>query len=163
RLLAMERRPHASRPGDIDRVLALGLAGRYVEARGILDDLRAGARLPAFAAWLQMITAWIDRRPGGVLAAVETLGGLTIAEGPEPLFQVGWLLCDLGEHAQGVGYVGRAVDRGYYAAPTLAASPAFDGLREAPAFREVLADAEAGRAKALAAYREAGGEMLLGL
>src|SRR5262249_49522897 len=49
RLLAMERRPHASRPGDIDRVLALGLAGRYVEARGILDDLRAGARLPAFA------------------------------------------------------------------------------------------------------------------
>ena len=62
-----------------------------------------------------------------------------------------------------MAFLRRAVDRGYYAAPTLAASPAFDGLREHPAFLAVVADAEAGRGKALAAYREAGGEELLGM
>ena len=73
------------------------------------------------------------------------------------------MLSNLGDREHGVAFLRRAVDRGFYAAPTLAASPAFDGLREDPAFIEVLAHAEAGRAKALAAYREAGGEELLGM
>jgi eukaryotic-like serine/threonine-protein kinase len=162
RLLAMERLPNASRGDDIDRAMALGLAGRREEARRILDELRSAARLPAFVAWLQTLTAWIDRRTEDVLAGVEPLGGLTIAEDPEALFQVGWMLCDLGEHARGVGYLGRAVERGYYAAPTLTTSPAFEGVREDPAFLAVRANAEAGRAKALVAYRETGGERLLG-
>lgn len=143
--------------------MALGLAGRYEEARRILDDLRVGMRSPAFTAWLSALAAWIDRRPEGVLAGVQALEGMTIAEDPEGLFQVGWMLSDLGEREQGVGFLRRAIDRGFYAAPTLAASPAFDGLREDPAFRAVLADAEAGRGKGLAAYREAGGEELLGM
>ena len=163
RLLALDRLPHPSRGADIDRAMALGLAGRYEEARRILDDLRAGALLPAWVAWLQAITAWIDRRPEGVLAGIQALDGMTIAEDPEGLFQVGWMLSDLGEREHGVAFLRRAVDRGFYAAPTLAASPAFDGLREDPAFLAVLADAEAGRGKALAAYREAGGEELLGM
>jgi hypothetical protein len=73
------------------------------------------------------------------------------------------MLSDLGDRENGVAFLRRAVDRGFYAAPTMAASPAFDGLREDPAFLAVLADAEAGRGKALAAYREAGGEELLGV
>jgi hypothetical protein len=107
--------------------------------------------------------AWIDRRPEGVLAGVQAFDGMTIAEDPEGLFQVGWMLSDLGDREQAVVFLRRAIDRGYYVAPTLAASPAFDGLRKDPAFLAVLADAEAGRGKALAAYREAGGEELLGL
>ena len=38
----------------------------------------------------------------------------------------------------------------------------FDALRSNPVFQSVLADAEAGSARALAAFREAGGEQLLG-
>jgi hypothetical protein len=143
--------------------MALGLAGRYAEARRILDDLRAGALLPAWKGWLDAITAWVDRRPEGVLAGIQALEGLTIAEDPEGLFQLGWMFSDLGERSEGVRFLRRAVDRGFYAAPTLAASPAFDGLRGDPAFLAVLAEAEAGRGKALAAYREAGGEELLGM
>jgi len=163
RLLALEGPAHASRGRDLDRAMALGLAGRYDEARRILDDLRAGALLPAWKAWLQAITAWVDRQPEGVLAGIQALEGLTIAEDPEGLFQVGWMFSDLGERGHAVVFLRRAVDRGFYAAPTMAASPAFDVLREDPAFLEVLALAEAGRGKALAAYREAGGEELLGM
>ena len=47
-------------------------------------------------------------------------------------------------------------------APTLADSRQFDALRGDPAFQELLAEAEAGRQQALAAFRERGGERLLG-
>src|SRR4029453_8209958 len=163
RLLALERLPHPSRGDDIDRAMALGLAGRYAEARRILDELRAGALLPAWKGWLQAITAWVDPQPEGVLGGIQALDGKTIAEDPEGLFQVGWMLSDLGEREHGVRFLRRAVDRGFYAAPTMVASPAFDVLREDPGFLAVLADAEAARGKALAAYREAGGEELLGI
>ena len=47
-------------------------------------------------------------------------------------------------------------------APTLSGSRQFDALRNDPAFQALLAEAEAGRRDALAAFREAGGERLLG-
>jgi len=47
-------------------------------------------------------------------------------------------------------------------ADTLARSRHFDALRGDTGFKEVLALAEAGRERALAAFREAGGERMLG-
>ncbi len=70
------------------------------------------------------------------------------------------LLCDVGEHVRGLEYLQRAVARGYFVA-TLARWPQFDALRGEPAFRTLLAEAEAGRQQALDAFREAGGELLL--
>ena len=81
---------------------------------------------------------------------------------PEAIFQIGWLVCDAGEHQRGVADMRRAVEQGYTVAPTLAASPSFDPVRSDPAFQELLALAEAGRQQALAAFRENGGERLLG-
>ncbi len=52
--------------------------------------------------------------------------------------------------------------KGYFVAPTLTHWPQFDRLRGEPRFQALLASAEAGRARALAAFREAGGERLLG-
>ena len=46
---------------------------------------------------------------------------------------------------------------------TLAARPQFDALRGRADFKGILADAEAGRRRALATFREAGGEALLGI
>jgi len=47
-------------------------------------------------------------------------------------------------------------------APTLAGSRQFDAMRNDSAFQALLAQAEASRLGALAAFRQAGGERLLG-
>ena len=90
------------------------------------------------------------------------LGALKIQDDPEAIFQEGWMLCDVGEHERGLADLERAVAKGYFVAPTLTARPQFDPLRGEPRFQALLADAEAGRARALAAFRDAGGERLLG-
>ena len=61
----------------------------------------------------------------------------------------------------GLPYLRRAVAKGYFAAPTLANSRHFDALRSNPEFQTLLAEAEAGRQEALAAFRDAGGDRLL--
>jgi hypothetical protein len=143
-------------------VIALGLAGRRDEARRSHDEPRAAAQLPAFQAYADALGAWLDRRPAEMLANVQALGALRIMEDPEALFQMGWLLCDVGEHERGLAEVRRAVAKGYSVAPTLSASRAFDAVRGDPTFQELLAQAETGRQHALAAFRENGGERLLG-
>ena len=56
----------------------------------------------------------------------------------------------------------RAVAKGYFAVTTLSNSPQFDALRDDPAFRALVGDAQTARERALAAFREGGGELLLG-
>jgi hypothetical protein len=86
---------------------------------------------------------------------------LKIFDDPEAIFQEGWMFCDLGQHARGLEYLQRAIGRGYFAAPTLGAWPQFDALREVSAFQALLATAEAGRQRALTAFRDTAGEVLL--
>jgi eukaryotic-like serine/threonine-protein kinase len=152
-------------PGGADagiRVIGLGLAGRRDEARRALDDLRQEARIPSFRLWTEALIAWLDRRPADMLAGVSALGALKIMEDPEAIFQMGWLLCDVGEPERGLDPLQRAVAKGYTVAATLSSSPAFDVLRSHPGFQQVVAEAEAGRQQALAAFVESGGERLLG-
>jgi serine/threonine-protein kinase len=162
RLLATEP-PAASAGADsVLKVIGLGLAGRRDEALRSLDGHRKAAQLRSFHAYADSLQAWLERRPGDLLATVSSLSELTIMADPEALFQMGWLLCDVGEHERGLIQVRRALDKGYSVAPTLAGSPAFDALRGDPAFEALLAQAEAGRGEALRAFRENGGERLLG-
>ena len=70
--------------------------------------------------------------------------------------------CDAGDYERGLDYLQRAVEKGYFVAPTLAAAPAFDSLRSDSRFKAVLLSAERGREQALDAFREQGGERLLG-
>ncbi len=144
------------------RVVGLGLAGRLDEARRRLVAMRQGPRTPAFLSWIECLEAWLDRRPADMLAAVSAFSGLKIMDDPEAIFQMGWLFCDVGEQERGLDYLRRGVEKGYFVARTLSGRPQFDALRGDPAFREVLAKAHAGREQALAAFREAGGERLLG-
>ena len=97
-----------------------------------------------------------------MIASLSVLGPLTLHDDPEFVFRVGWLLCDVGEHEQGLLYFRRALAKAYFVAPTLSASRSFDPLRSDPRFQAILAEAEVGRQQALATFREAGGERLLG-
>jgi tetratricopeptide (TPR) repeat protein len=145
------------------RVIALGLAGRRDEARLKLDEMRQASRIPLFATWIEYLTAWLERRGAEMVGALSGFGALKIHDDPEAIFQQGWLLCDVGEHETGMTYLRRAVTKGYFVSPTLAARPQFDALRQRAEFGDLLDEAEAGRMRALRAFRAARGERLMGL
>jgi serine/threonine-protein kinase len=161
RLLAVDR-PVGGGGDEGIRVMGLGLAGRREEARPLLLAMRTSTPLPAFRTWTEVLLAWLDRRPEDMRANLAAIGALKIQEDPEALFLEGWLLCEAGAHLIGLAYLQRAVAKGYFAASTLARSRHFDPLRADAAFRALQADAEAGRQRARAAFREAGGTRLLG-
>jgi eukaryotic-like serine/threonine-protein kinase len=163
-MLAMEAPKLIAGADDGIRVIALGLAGRRDEARVRLAAMRASSRIPLFVGWMDYIGAWLDGSARNVTEEIERagLGVLKIQDDPEAIFQEGWMSCDVGEHARGLADLERAVARGYFVAPTLTRWPQFDRLRGEPRFQALLASADAGRARALAAFREAGGERLLG-
>jgi len=164
RLLAVEPPPLGT-GGDEwiqARVTALGLTGRREESRHLLAEMRQTPRVTAFQAWSDFLTAWLERCPTDMLASLSALGPLTLHDDPEFVFRVGWLLCDVGEHEQGLLYLQRALAKAYCVAPTLSASSSFDPLRGDRRFEALLVKAEAGRQQALDVFREAGGERLLG-
>jgi TolB-like protein len=162
RLIAIPRTGPDEGANDGIRVIALGLAGRRDEARAALARMADQPRIPLFRTWMAHLSAWLERRTDEMLQTYGRLGGLAIFDDPEAIFQEGWLLCDVAEHARGLAYLERALDRGYFAAATLTGRPQFDALRRDPAFQSLVADAEAGRARAALAFRDAGGERLLG-
>ncbi len=162
RLLAVVPPPVDPGADDGIRICGLGLAGRREEARRLLLGMRERPNIPSFGAWTEYLTAWLDRRPSAMVDSISTLSALKIQDDPEAIFQEGWLLCDAGAHDLGLDHLQRAVANGYFPVTTLATAPHFDALRGKPEFQSLLAQAEAGREAALQAFREAGGERLLG-
>ena len=162
RLLGIELPRVVAGADDGIRVIGLGLAGRREEARQRLDIMRQRSRIPAFEEWVKYLTAWLDRRLEDMASRSVAFSGLKIQDDPEAIFQEGWLLCDLGEYAQGLPFLQRGVAKGYYPVSVLASRPQFDALRGDPAFIALHAEAAAGYERALTAFREAGGDRLLG-
>ncbi|MEO5819765.1 MAG: protein kinase [Vicinamibacteraceae bacterium] len=164
-MLAMQAPKLIAGADDGIRVIALGLAGRRDEARVRLAAMRESSRIPLFVGWMDYIAAWLDGSARNVTEEIERagLGVLKIQDDPEAIFQEGWMSCDVGQHARGLADLERAVAKGYFVAPTLTRWPQFAALRGEPRFQALLASAEAGRARALGAFREAGGEKLLGV
>jgi serine/threonine protein kinase/tetratricopeptide (TPR) repeat protein len=163
RLLSNEGPRMIAGADDGIRVIGLGLAGRRDEARAQLEAMRRQARIPAFESWIDYLTAWLDYRRENMKTRRSQFEGLRIQEDPEAIFQEGWLLCDVGDHEAGLRFLQRAIAKRYYAVMTLSVRPQFDALRSNPAFQALVSEAEAGRDAALAAFRSAGGDRLLGL
>jgi non-specific serine/threonine protein kinase len=163
RLLAIVPPPVVAGADDGIRVIALGLAGRRDEARARLEGMRRQSRIPTFESWIDYLTSWLDYRRENMNTRRSQFTGLRIQEDPEAIFQEGWLLCDVGDHETGLTFLQRAMAKRYYVVGTLSSRPQFDALRGHPAFQSILSEAQAGRDRALAAFRAAGGERLLGL
>ena len=143
------------------RAIGLALAGRRDEARQRVLAMRQPSRIPAFQEWIDYLLAWIDRRTDDMLVRLSRTGALKIQDDPEAIFQEGWLLCDVGRHADGLPHLRRALDHGYFVADLLKQRPQFDALRGTPEFEALVETAERGRERALAAFRDAGGDRLL--
>ncbi len=163
RLIAVEPPAIIAGADDGIRVIALGMAGRKDEARERLFLMKQRSRIPTFQQWADHLMAWLDGRRDELLTGLApSIPALKIRNDPEAMFGEGWMLCDVGEPEAGLDYLQRAVAKNYFASSTLLRSPQFDALRENPAFQALVAEAEAGRQRSLAAFREAGGERLLG-
>ncbi len=162
RLLAVEPPPFVAGADDGIRVIGMGLAGRREDARKALNAMRESPRIPVFHSWTDYLIDWLDRRPADMMLALSSLSGLKIQDDPEAIFLEGWMLCDVGEYERGLADLQRAVAKGYFVTPTLERSPQFDALRDEPSFRALVAAAEAGRQRAWTAFRDGGGERLLG-
>jgi serine/threonine-protein kinase len=160
-LQAVEPSPFVAGADEGIRVIGLGLAGRRDEARNALVRMRR-AHIPAFQSWSEFLMAWLERRIPDMMQRMSMFDGLKIRDDPEAIFQEGRFFCDVGEHQKGLALVKRAVTKGYWVAPTLERSREFDALRGDPEFDALLVEATAGRDRAAAAFREAGGERLLG-
>ena len=160
-LKAVEPSPFVAGADEGIRVIALGLAGRREEARQALVRMRR-AHIPAFQSWSEFLLAWLERRTPDMLRRTTTWDGLTIREDPEAIFQEGRFFCDVGEYRLGLDLVRRAVTKGYWVVSTLERSREFDSLRGDPEFTAILAEATAGRERAADAFRNEGGERLLG-
>jgi tetratricopeptide (TPR) repeat protein len=163
RLMAIAPPAVVAGADDGIRVIGLGLAGDRDEARRRLRDMRQPSRIPTFQSWIEYLQVWLDRRADEMLGSLSEIRTLKIQDDPEAIFQEGWLLCDVGEHDRGLPYLRRAVDKGYFAAATLSGRRQFDALRRRADFQALVADADAGRDRALAAFRSGGGEQLLGV
>jgi len=163
RWLDTEYRPARGGADQVIRVIALGLVGRRDEARRLLLAVPQIQRIAAFKPWTEFLHAWIDRRTDDMSRIRGGLQKLGILDDPEAMFQEGLLFVDAGDAVSGLDLIRKAIDRGYFAAPTLKWAKAFDPLRDDPVFQKILADAEAGRQRGLAVFREAGGERLLGI
>src|SRR5262249_21589947 len=162
RLMSLERPGVVAGADDGIRAIGLALAGRRDEARAAIVGMRKQSRIPLFLDWIEYLLAWVERRPDEMLVRMSGFGGVKIQEDPEAIFQEGWMLCDVGDHERALPRLERAVAKGYFVSGTLARWPQFDPLRGHPAFQAVVEAAEAGRQRALAAFREAGGTRLLG-
>ena len=162
RMMGLAPPDPGSRADDTILVIALGLAGRRDEAREVIKQLEKWPGIAAFLSWTNHLSAWLDGRVPDMLSnLVSMTDTLKIQDDPEALFLQGWMLCDVGAHEHGLEMLERAVSRGYFVSPTLSARQ-FDALRDVPRFQSLLADAEAGRQMALQAFRDAGGDRLLG-
>jgi TolB-like protein len=162
RLAAVQEPAIIAGADDGIRVMSLGMAGRREEAKQRLIAMKETSRIPAFQLWTDHLMFWLDQRRDELIAGITAMSSLKIHSDPEANFVEGWLLCDAGEHDRGLEYLQRSIGKGYFLSATLQRSSQFDALRGNAAFQALVADAAAGRQRALTAFREAGGERLLG-
>lgn len=147
--------------GEASHAFALLALGRQAEAIAAWDRLASilNPRTPPVQDWLDGVREFLTLSEVSPRAVFKNLDG---AYDPEEIFFVGTQAARLGM-PEATEILGRAVDAGYAARDALAGHPWMDAIRAQPGFADVLRRASEARSRALAAFREAGGEMLLGV
>jgi TolB-like protein len=141
--------------------IALWRLGRRAEAIEVARKAEASGLPRLFHLGVTSIRLCLEGSRDEAIRATEEC--LAQHDDPEALFLFSLSLVFLGQHERALEELARSVRGGFLAASTLARDPGLDPIRAHPAFRAIVAEAEAGRAPALAAFRDAGGEGLLGV
>ena len=111
--------------------------------------------------FMTAVSATAQGRRAEATAAIDQ-GASTFTD-PEALFYLTRLLARLGEVERTLALFERVVDEGFYCFPGFVSDSWLDGLRAHPDFKRVLGHAQSRHQEAVVAFREAGGEEVLGL
>jgi serine/threonine protein kinase/tetratricopeptide (TPR) repeat protein len=146
--------------GDFQlRVMALEALGQRDEALRSLKAVPTTSLTPVFAAMRTGLIALLQGAPGGADAFASMVSTHT---DPEAFFMYAAVQAHFGDAGRALACLTNAVDGGYTVPQALRDHPWFGALREAPDFPGLVERAEERRRHALVAFREAGGEALLG-
>jgi serine/threonine protein kinase/tetratricopeptide (TPR) repeat protein len=143
------------------RLLGLVVQGKRDEARDLHATVDIAEAPGFYRLSLAIVPPFIAGDRAASLAAAEA--AVAVYDDPEALFLFGWFLATLGDRERTLHVLERSLGGGFLVSPTLMRQAQFDFLRAEPAFRDLVHRTESRRALAQAAFREAGGEGLLGL
>lgn len=148
--------------GDIGYIAPLALAslGRDDEAVALLRQNERSVADTGAAPYLASLRALLEGDRQRSLTEINRVVG-TLRDA-EALYYLVRQMARLGETDRACAQLERVVAMGFFCAPALATDPWLDPLRSDPRFALVLEQAEARHQRALRAYREAGGDQLLG-
>jgi serine/threonine protein kinase/tetratricopeptide (TPR) repeat protein len=139
-------------------LLALGRRDEAIEAWN--ETAKAMSSVPPVVReWIDSVRDFLVLSDESRAAVFKNLDG---AFDPEEIFFVGTQAARLGM-PEAVEILGRAVDAGYAARDALTGHPWMEAIRPLPGFEDVVRRATEARARALSAFRAAGGETLLGV
>jgi TolB-like protein/predicted Ser/Thr protein kinase len=141
-------------------IFGLYTLGRTDEARSLLATVRPHEQVPVIAAILETTGHLLEGQAESAVAALLHLRDIHFD--PEAIFFYAQMLAPLGRPEQVLGGMRAALDAGYNGWAILRRSRLLDPLRSAPEFATLLERSEERRQANLAAFRDAGGEALLG-
>jgi len=144
----------------ITDALTLMMLGRDQEA---VEKLQKAEDMEAvWRRWCDALRLLVEGHRAQGLAAAQTILPPGYRD-PETLYYVARLLAHFGDPGTALALLARAVEEGFFCFSALARDPWLNTLRGDPAFTKILRHAEARHREALAAFRQAGGDRLLGL
>ncbi|MGE0121839.1 MAG: protein kinase [Vicinamibacterales bacterium] len=158
------REATANEAGGIDHdisAMALYRLGRKDEALAAWPGVPADAT-PMMRLWDQTVVACLTEAPDA-RELTERLAGYGSWGDPEGYVAQAIVLSRLGSHDMAMRLLDAGQDGGFTALHTLVHDPWLAPLRDDPRFGALLQKARARHAEALAVFRAAGGERLLGL
>jgi serine/threonine protein kinase len=146
--------------GDFElRTMALETLGRLADARRTLQVTPSSAASPMFRRILVALEALLDGRPEAAAAFAELTASHT---DPEAVFVYGVCQARIGQDAAALATLTMALEGGFTTPSVLRRHPWLASLQGRPEMDALVTRADAARAEAERAYRDAGGPELLG-
>jgi tetratricopeptide (TPR) repeat protein len=141
------------------RAMALHALGRSAEALELLREVETRPLPTVLLLVARALIALFSGRPEAVTLLHDALA---VHDDPEALFLYGSCQAQLGDDDGAVASLRRAIEGGYHFPQALVSGAWLSGLRHKGRLDALVERAEAGRREAQAAFRDAGGESLLG-
>ena len=141
------------------RMMALEALGRRDEALVALKAVPTTSLAPVFATIRAGLLAIFEEAPGAASAFADVVARHT---DPEAFFMYAAVQAHFGDPERALARLTKAIDGGFTVPQTLREHPWLSPLRTAPAFARLVERADERRSQALVAFRDAGGDTLLG-